>query len=73
MFTYMVKKLKETYKQNTVDCRYLEQPLISKRKSGPCLNLTSDNKILWIRGETDLSVRQQDKISFSLQLYEKMQ
>ena len=33
---------------------YLEQPLISKRKSGPCLkikNLTSGNKILWIREE----------------------
>ena len=41
---------------NTVDSRYLdfgylEQPLISKRKSGPCLNLTSGNKILSIRGE----------------------
>ena len=37
-----------------VDSRYigfgcLEQPLISKRKSGPCL--TSGKKILWIRGE----------------------
>ena len=33
----------------TVDSRYLdfgylEQPLISKRKSGPCLNLRSGNK-----------------------------
>ena len=41
---------------NTVDSRYLdfgylEQPLISKRKSGPCLNVTSGNKILSIRGE----------------------
>ena len=41
---------------NTVDFRYLdfgylEQPHISKRKSGPCLNLTSGNKILSIRGE----------------------
>ena len=42
--------------ENTVDSRYLdfgylEQPLISKTKSVPCLNLTSGNKILWIRGE----------------------
>ena len=40
----------------TVDSRYLdfgylEQPLFSKRKSGPCLNLASGNKILSIRGE----------------------
>ena len=34
-----------------LDFGYLEQPLISKRKSGPCLNLTSGNKILWIKGE----------------------
>ena len=38
----------------TVDSRYLdfgylEQPLISKKKSGPCLNLRSGNKILSIR------------------------
>ena len=48
--------LRVYYKIITVDSRYLdfgylEQPLISKRKSGPCLNLTSANKILWIRGE----------------------
>ena len=41
---------------STVDSRYLdfgylEQPLISKKKSGPCLNLTSGNKILWIKGQ----------------------
>ena len=41
---------------HTVDSRYLdfgylEEPLISKRKSGPCLNITSGNKILSIRGE----------------------
>ena len=40
----------------TVDSRYLaigylEQPLISMRNSGPCLILTSGNKILWIREE----------------------
>ena len=49
------------YNTITVDSRYLdfgylEQPLISKRKSGPCLNLRSGNKILsikilWKRGE----------------------
>ena len=44
---------------DTVDSRYLnfsylEQPLISKRKSGPCLNLRSGNKILSIRGEMAL-------------------
>ena len=43
-------------KETTVDSRYLdfgylEQPLISKTKSGPCLNLTSGSKILLIRGE----------------------
>ena len=42
--------------EHTVDSRYLdfgylEQPLISKKKSGPCLNLTSGNKRLSIRGE----------------------
>ena len=33
-----------------LDFDYLEQPLISKRVSGPCLNLTSGTKILWIIG-----------------------
>ena len=51
--SHVEKKINLGY---TVDSRYLdlgylEQPLISKRKSGPCLNLTSGNKILWIRGE----------------------
>ena len=46
----------DSKKVHTVDSRYLdfgylEQPVISKRKSGPCLNRTSGNKILWIRGE----------------------
>ena len=52
----MKKKYLCVYDKYTVESRYfdlgyLEQPLISKRKPGPCLNLTSDNKILWIRGE----------------------
>ena len=34
-----------------LDFGYLEQTLISKRKSGACLNLRSGNKILSIRGE----------------------
>ena len=33
-----------------LDFGYLEQPFISKKKPGPCLNLTSGNKILWIKG-----------------------
>ena len=34
-----------------LDFGYLEQPLISKRKSGPYLKVKSGNKILSIRGE----------------------
>ena len=43
--------LPTTVDSRYLDFGYLEQPLISKRKSGPCLNLTSGNKILSIRGE----------------------
>ena len=53
--SYMTDKSACLHFPTTVDSRYfdlgyLEQPLISKRKSGPCLNLTSGNKILSIRG-----------------------
>ena len=47
-------RIKTLIKSYTVDSRYLdfgylEQPLIPKRKSGPCLNLRSGNKILSIK------------------------
>ena len=40
----MAKKKERPYEENTVDSRYLElayleYPLISKRKSVPCLNM----------------------------------
>ena len=41
----------DTVDSRYLDFGYLEQLLISKRKSSPCLNLTSGNKILSIRGE----------------------
>ena len=41
----------QVFQYRNLDFGYLEQPLISKTKSGPCLNLTSGNNLLWIRGE----------------------
>ena len=46
-----VTSLRHTVDSRYLDFGYLEQLLISKRKSGPCLNLRSGNKILSIRGE----------------------
>ena len=46
-----VTSLRHTVDSRYLDFGYLEQPLISKRNSGPCLNLRSGNKILSIRGE----------------------
>ena len=51
-YTNGIKLLnKTTVDSRYLDLGYLEQPFISKRKSVPRLNLTSGNKILWIRGE----------------------
>ena len=46
-----VASIVSTVDSRYLDFDYLEQPLISKKKSGPCLNLTSGKKILWIKGE----------------------
>ena len=49
MFSFVI-----TVDSRYLDLSYLESPLISKWKSGPCFNmgnLTPGNKILWNRGE----------------------
>ena len=46
-----VIEIEGTVNSRYLDFGYLEQPLISKRNSGPCLNLTSGKKRLSIRGE----------------------
>ena len=47
----MGEALAYTVDSRYLDFGYLEQSLISKRKSGPYLKVRSGNKILSIRGE----------------------